>query len=526
MSLRPLLRLPALLFLVTLSSGPVLRGVAADGPGPLPRSTPESQGVSSAGVLAFLEAVEAARRAPGARVELHSFMLVRHGAVVAEGWWDPYRPERPHMLFSLSKSFASTAVGLAAREGYFDLDDRVVDHFAAELPETVSPQLAALRVRDLLTMSTGQVDVPQLFPRDTNWIRAFLAYPFTHEPGTHFYYNTMATYMAAALVQRTTGSSLTEFLGPRLFEPLGITGAEWEVSPEGLESGGVGLNVRTEDIAKFALLYLQEGSWNGRSLLPADWVREATAARVASASGASSQDQARNDWAQGYGYQFWRTTHDAYRADGAYGQFALVLPAHDAVVAITGGSDDMQAVLDLVWEHLLPAFHEERLPENPAAAQRLEEALGGLSLLPPEGVTSSMAVRVSGRTYHFEENDLGVRTASFDFSADSCTLRLETAEGARELHCGIGRWVEGTNTLPDPAPGMLLRPTRFAATAAGSWTDENTFTMTVQMHETPFKDTVTARFEGDALHLDLARGVGGVRFGKEDRPVLSGRLAP
>ncbi len=316
----------------------------------LPRSTPAAQGIDPTAILAFIEAVDSHIH------HLHSLMLLRHGQVVAEGWWHPYAPESPHMLFSLSKSFTSTAVGLAVEEGFLSVDDRVIDFFPDDLPDQVSENLAAMRVRHLLAMYTGHsTDTTEaLWQRqDGDWVAAFLAQPVTHTPGTHFLYNSGATYMLSAIVQKLTGQTLVDYLTPRLFAPLGIETPTWESCPRGINVGGWGLNIRTEDIARFGQLYLQKGEWHGQQLLPAAWVDEATMAH---------SDNSRNentDWAQGYGYQFWRCRHNAYRGDGAFGQFCVIMPEQDAVLAITAGMSNMQSLLDLVWTHLLPALGNE-----------------------------------------------------------------------------------------------------------------------------------------------------------------------
>ncbi len=274
----------------------------------LPRSSPEAQGIASGEILAFVEAAENEIDA------LHSFMLVRHGHVVAEGWWEPYGAETRHMLYSLSKSFTSTAVGMAVAEGRMTIDDLVLEYFPEDAPDTISAQLKAMRVRDLLRMATGQ-HVEPAFGSATNWPKVFLAQEVVHKPGTYFLYNTAATFMLSAIVQKATGMSVLDFLRPRLFEPLGIEGATWGTNPEGINFGGYGLSVRTEDIASLGQLYLQRGLWHGRQLLPAAWVEEATARQIANGSNPGS------DWDQGYGYQFWRCRHNAYRGDGAFGQY-------------------------------------------------------------------------------------------------------------------------------------------------------------------------------------------------------------
>jgi CubicO group peptidase (beta-lactamase class C family) len=331
----------------------------------LPRSSPEAEGVSSADIRAFVQAADK-------QVDtMHSFMLVRHGHVVAEGWWKPEAADKPHVLWSLSKSFTSTAVGLAVAEGKLSVDDPVLKFFPDDAPAQPSENLQAMRVRDLLTMSTGQEKEALLTPSEP-WVRSFLAQPVPSKPGTRFLYNTPATYMLSAIVQKVTGQPVLEYLRPRLFEPLGIENPDWAASPQGVTLGGWGLMICTEDLAKFGQLYLQKGKWNDKQLLPASWIEQATAKQV------SNGNDPTKDWNQGYGYQFWRCRHGAYRGDGKDGQFCIVIPAQDAVVAITADAKDMQAELNVVWDKLLPAFHAATLPANADEEARLKQALADL----------------------------------------------------------------------------------------------------------------------------------------------------
>lgn len=355
----------------TLFAGLVALGCAlgAHAARPLPRSTPEAEGVSSAGIRAFVEAADA-------QVDtLHGFVLVRHGKVIAEGWWKPQTADTPHVMHSLSKSFTSTAVGLAIAEGKLDLFDPVLKFFPDDAPAKPSPNLKSMRVRDLLTMSTGHQTAPKFTP-DQPWVRTFLAHPVDFKPGTHFLYNSPGTYMCSAIVQKVTGQTVLDYLKPRLFEPLGIDSPEWMTCPQGISTGGWGLKLRTEDVAKFGLLYLQKGKWEGKQLVPEKWVEQATARQMSNGSDPTK------DWDQGYGFQFWRCRHGAFRGDGAFGQFCLVMPEQDAVLAITADCRDMQAELNVVWDNLLPAFSGNPLPENAAERRKLGEAVARLAVRP------------------------------------------------------------------------------------------------------------------------------------------------
>jgi CubicO group peptidase (beta-lactamase class C family) len=443
---------------------------------------------------------------------LHSFMLIRHGQVVAEGWWHPWRAETPQMLFSLSKSFTASAVGLAIHEGRLSLDDPVLSFFAGEAPKKVSPNLGAMQVRHLLSMSTGHdQDTTERVMRARNPFKAFLALPVEHTPGTHFVYNSGASFMLAAIVQKLTNQTLVEYLEPRLFEPLGILDPSWESHHSGVNFGGWGLSLKTEDIAGFGQLYLQKGLWNGQQLLPEAWVAAATAKQV------SNGDDPNSDWSQGYGFQFWRCRHNCYRGDGAFGQYCVVMPDQDAVLAITGGVPDMQAVLNLVWETLLPAMGVDILPHDGTAAGELERALQNLSLDPPQGaMTSPLAARITGKTYKFEKNYETLDSLRFNFGAEAgqLTYRLlggGLRRGTHRLAFGNGTWLEGIAYLGGPIPRQV--------TASGAWTAEDTFVLSLCAYETPFIATITCRFEGEQVRYDFETNLS---FGPADRPQLVG----
>ena len=341
----------------------------------LPRSTPEAEGISATAISAFLDSVAASKH------EFHSFMLLRHGKVIAEGWWNPYRRDLRHTLYSLSKSFTATAVGFARAEGKLSLSDKVVTFFPAVLPDTVSSHLAQLTVKDLLTMSVGQEPDPTgSVSQDTNWVKKFLSIPVKNQPGSRFLYNSAATYTLSAIVTKVTGQKVIDYLQSRLFEPLGIAKPDWEESPQQVNTGGWGLRLQTEDIAKFAQLFLQKGKWNGRQVLPQGWVEEASTAHIIQHPDLPLAKRESSDWEQGYGYQMWRCRNNAYRGDGAFGQYAIVMPEQDAVIAITSETADMQGELNLIWKILLPAMQKEKLAANADDDKKLEKKLAALAL--------------------------------------------------------------------------------------------------------------------------------------------------
>ena len=498
----------------------------ATGGNRLPRSRPEAEGVSSLGIMAFLEAA-------AKKQEFHSFMMVRHGRVVAEGWWSPYGPKFNHTLYSMSKSFTSTAVGFAVAEGKLRVDDKVVSFFPDDLPGRVSELLAALRVKDLLTMSVGDEKEPTAaMVKEENWVKTFLAQPVTHAPGSTFMYNSGATYMLSAIVQQVTGQKIIDYLRPRLFEPLGIEGTAWETCPRGINVGGWGLSIQTEGLAKFGQLYLQKGAWKGRQILPARWVEEATSFKIQQPLPAKpGRPNEKNDWLQGYCYQFWRCQHNAFRGDGAFGQFTIVMPEQDAVIAITSECGDMQGQLDLVWEHLLPAMKGSPLPADRPAQAQLQQTLSSLALTPPRGQTSSPVVgTTSGKTFRIDPNDLGLLSASFVFQKDACLLILGAREAEHPIVCGIEKWHRGVTALPGTPPRLVSggapKPGTLSKVAAsGTWKDENTFEILLRYYETPHHDLVTCRFDAGKVQIAFMNSIARMSANpKDSRPVLQGQL--
>ena len=243
---------------------------------PFPRSTPSEQGVDPRGIDRFLD-----KLAEGG-LELHSLMLLRHGQVIAEGWWAPYTATRVHLLYSLSKSFASTAIGIAVAEGRLSVDDKVISFFPDAVPADPSPHLLDMRVHHLLCMGTGhQEDTTRqvLSSAEPDAIKAFFAIPPDQAPGTVFAYNSSATYALSAIITAVTGERLTDYLRPRLFDPLGIDQAYWQ-SLNSVDLGFSGLHVTTESIARLGQLYLQRGRWGDRQLVPESWVAAATQRQI------------------------------------------------------------------------------------------------------------------------------------------------------------------------------------------------------------------------------------------------------
>lgn len=468
----------------------------------LPRSLPADQGVDPAAVLAFLDAVEA-----DPSIELHGLMVLRHGHVVAEGWWAPHTPERPRLLYSLSKSFTSTAVGFALSEGMFDLDDPVVAHFPEFAADITDAGSRAITLRHVASMASGHDrDMAQeALARDPQEpVRGFLLTPPDQTPGTLFAYSQPCTYVLASLLQRKAGMPLSEYLRPRLFDPLGIGEVGWLTWPPGREQGFSGLFARTEDVAKLGQLYLQRGRWNGNQLLPESYVAEATTRQVDNA------DHTENpDWRQGYGFQFWMARH-GYRGDGAFGQFCIVLPEQDAVVAITAGTEQMQAVLDTLWHHLLPGLGSTAA--DAGAQQELDDRLRGLRLAP-----------YAGQPGPPQGQDWGALSFPVTPAPDGApetpltSIRVGTAtEGHLEVTI---REASNAITFPVGTADWSVSSSRdvhgdvVPVAASGGWLDDDTLRVEVIFLETPHRVDITC-----SLSSRTARAAW------RDLPLVSGEL--
>lgn len=461
----------------------------------LPRSTPEEQGLSSAVITAFMEALQQTGQ------EIHTVMLVRHGYVIAEGGWKPYSPDLPRLLNSVTKSFTSAAIGFAVAEGRLTVEDTVLSFFPEEAPAHPSSNLLAMRVKHLLAMATGHTEDTIAYLRqreDGDWVRAFLDIPVNEAPGTRFVYNNGASHMLSAIIQKLTGEMLHEYLQTRLLEPLGIINAKWEACPRGISTGGWGLSITTEDIAKFGQLYLNKGVWKGRRLLSEEWITESVQSHI------SNGDDPNSEWAQGYGYQFWLNRYGSYRADGAFGQLSVVMPQQDAVLAVTAAVTDLGIVFEQIWQVLLPALtaNSEPLPNDDQARKVLNGKLSSLAIAPPRQAEHSVSGgEYSGRRYvrtEEEEEAAGFTQLEFQFEAGQCNISWSWGKNdvKQSLRCGLGAWQE--NEWKNQGETERIA-------ASGTWQDETTFAVSVRLLESAIQDTYLCQFDGNRLVVSFNR---------------------
>ena len=462
------------------------------------RAAPESVGVPSEAVEWLIDQLESGFTEP------HGLMLMRHGKVFAEGWWSPYAPGIRHGLQSHTKTYAATAVGIAYTEGILALDERIIDIFPSEAPEAPSENLKKLTVRDVLCMGCGMDEMP--WPT-AEWIRAFLAMPVNHVPGTTYMYNSMGSTLLGAIVRAKTGLGLHDYLKPRLFDKIGIDAANlrWMRMPDGMEVGGGGLLATTEDNLRLMKLYLDGGVWDGERILSEDYVRLATTLQNDSASEEKVNPPAKDNFL-GYGFQIWMCRpKGVYRADGAMGQFTVVVPDKDLIIAITenaSGAHWAQKTLDVLWQFLDLIPDIEEIPENTAAAAALAARMQRFAL-PHElyAPFSPYTERVDRTEWRITAGTLalGDRMRQFMsrgeppaavtgfglcFNDDTCTISFR--RGAEQLILNAATDGTRRRNMLDGAQAL----------ASAAWTSDDTLQVTVRMIEGCFVQRLSFRFHG------------------------------
>jgi CubicO group peptidase (beta-lactamase class C family) len=471
------------------------------------RTTPESVGVSSASVHRLLDRLESGH------TEMHGIQIMRRGKICAEGWWSPYAPGIRHNLMSLTKTYAATAIGIAYTEQLLDLSDRIIDIFPLQSPHEPGELLKKLTVRDMLCMGGGMEDMPS---PSINWIKDFLAAPVKHTPGTHFMYNSLGSTLLAAVIKKLTGLGLHEYLGPRLFDKIGIDSSNlrWALMPGGIEVGGAGLYAAVEDNLRLMKLYADGGVFEGRRILSETYVRQAVSKQIDTSSQAETYPFAKDNFC-GYGFQIWMCQpEDVYRADGAMGQYAIVCPKQDMIISITEtgrGIDGPQKTLDAVWMFLDEISDKKTLAEDHAASSKLKKRMDTLALPRPAYRPYSPKIEdidmknfyISNGSLSFEnhtlsvfcgsENSSGISQFCFRFSPEGCIMEF--------LNDGIKY---SANIATDGSRALNKLPLEHVASLVymnGAWTSEDTFTVTARWIETSFEKEVSFCFNDTGCNI-------------------------
>lgn len=288
---------------------------------------------------------------------LHVLNVVvrQNGDIIAK---HDFEEEKPKLLWSVSKTFTSMAVGIAINEGYFKLDDYVIDFFPALQKTNLSEYLKNMTIHDLLCMGTGHAECPvdkADWESGVEWdiTELFFDQPIVFEPGTHFSYDNSATYMLSKIITITTGKNLDDYLNDKIFKHLNIPKPRWDKCPKGIPQGFSGLYLTAEQLSRFGQLLLNKGVWEGKQLIPSDYIAKATSVQIKTSD--FTPYFATEDHKQGYGYQIWMNSYpNSYRMDGLYGQYVVMLPDKNAVITyVSNEPNNMTGVLELTWNTLV-----------------------------------------------------------------------------------------------------------------------------------------------------------------------------
>ncbi len=465
------------------------------------RSTPEEQGVPSETIAKFFQKVEEKG------YDVHGLMMLRHGKVIVEHWWAPYGPEYQHAMYSATKTFTGTAIGFAVQEGLLNIEDKVISFFPDLVPDTISPELAELSVKHLLTMSVGHAST-RYAGSGLSQVRSFLAAPFQYEPGTSFAYNITASHMLSHILTKVSGMTIYEYLKPRLLDPLGIENIVWEMDNDGINMGNGGTHMKTSDMAKMGLFLINKGKWNGKKLLDPAWIEAATTPHIFEHTDWTKEqiDNATDDGAQGYGYQIWMGRKNSYRAIGGQNQLIMVIPEYDFILVCHSQIGDEAGFNSLIYD-MLPSMSDEKLKANNSF--NLKEEIAGYEIKRPFEGQSKNKVTMGTRRFEMDENTAGIKNVLFRFDASgNCYITFITPSAVHNIPFGLDSWLHG---MTDRALSIArtVYPNKMGVTpvhTAGicTWTDENHLsTYYLSMFNPGSDERMQFTFEGDHLKMEI-----------------------
>ena len=357
------------------------------------------------------------------RNEIHCIEIYEKGSLILRTSQHPYSCENKRELYSLSKTFTSTSIGIAQDMGLLNVEERVVDIFPDKCPETISENLGKMKIRHVLSMNTGHKAcvMPKMYYAN-DCAKAFLEQAVDFEPGTHFTYNTGATCMLGAILERKSGMSLFDFAQKYLLSPLGIEGSYWNTVKDGTAEAGVGFQASCDDILKLGILYLNKGEYNGKRIVSEKWVKEAT--KPISDNGSNGNP----DWCSGYGYQIWINAKEGFRGDGAFGQLCMVFPEEERVVAIMANCEDMQKEIDGVLELLKETFDKAEEPEE----------------FPTLGKCDKKDYPFMNKKISLAENPMGFESVFLGYEGDNLAIKFSDGKNEQIILAGNGEYVRSS----------------------------------------------------------------------------------
>lgn len=482
------------------------------------RALPEELGIPSSALLRALDRIDQPINGT------HSFLVMRHGKVAAEAYWAPYAAHKKHCLFSVSKSFTCMAVGFAVQEGLLSVDDTIVSFFPERFDARPCENMEKITVKHCLTMTPGFFGDPHNFPymrpddvtnqfpysyhgfayreEKLSWTDNFLKAYVPFEPGTEFIYCTQGTYILSVILTKLTGQTVFDYLKPRLFEPLGIDHVSWQTSPEGATVAGWGLDLELEDLAKFAQFLLQKGMWEGRQLLDPQWIEDATSCQVKIGCPTAS-------WNEEFGYQIWLCEHPgAYNGVGAFGQRYIVIPDQDAVIAFYSGADNVDEVVDAIWQEIVPAMTDAPLPADKAAQSALAAKIASLRIAPPAGdYDSPLAGRTDGAAYALSPNYTGLDFLQLRFGEDADRATLGFKGQTFDVEIGHGEWKDGKTCVRTEDTDTDVTIVYESVACAGAWVTPDTYRLVLCFDETSYINTLDITFLTHGVRIRHHRNV-------------------
>lgn len=464
----------------------------------LPRAEyPEQVGVDSKVVKELIDAIEEQNK------NIHSFVIVRHGVVAAECYRKPFAKEIPHAMYSVSKSFTSCAIGIAIGEGLISLDDKVKDFFPEYTENMHDKRLDMLTVEHLLTMTSGKN--PSLLNDKSKggWLDYFFSCPWYNDPGKEWKYISENMYVLCAIITRVTGLTVREYLKPRFFDILGIEYPFWETDENGIEAGGWGIYVKTEDIAKMMLMFKNDGVFNGQQILPAWYAQRARCDRGDLTRGYGVEG--------GYGFCIWTQNGNSnYRADGMFSQFGLVFENYDAIFAVNCGEPEEEQTRQFLYQFLPRMFTDETNTDKPEKELKIEELKGAVLDIPFPASDSEFREKIDGSTIRFHKPIL-LNLIKFPMSILPLAVTYMTTDKAGNFNnvkftFGDGEvtmdWTEGDefNSIRIGMNGRFVYDTmvvggiKYKVCSTAEWRADNRLYVSVRPIETIGKRTMDFRF--------------------------------
>lgn len=401
------------------------------------KATPESQGIPSKAIINYLHSLESVG------FPLHSAIIMRHNQILLETYYEPCTKDSLHRMFSITKSFVSIAIGLLIEEGRLNYEDKIVDYFMDKVPDkdTIHPYMAAMTIRDMLKMSSCHDKTTFKTMPDNDWVKTFFTVVPNHKSGMVFSYDTSSTHTLAALVERITGMDMLDYMRGKFLDEIGFSKDAYIMKdPVGVSMGGSGLMATTRDILAFIDVVAHNGVYRGKQLLPADYVQRATTLQISTYGKGNCWEEM-----QGYGYQFWCTSHNGFVCFGMGGQLAIYLRDQDITIVTTadaqGRQGGVQLIYDAFWKDIYPYISEEPLTQDSAAAKEYEEYVASRQLVSPLGNAASPIMdSINGRCFRLGDNGAGFKTLSisFDNTANTGTLKMSQENDEFEINFGLG----------------------------------------------------------------------------------------